>query len=59
MIVRHANTGDADVIVAFNRAMALETEGKVLAEEIASRGVASIINQVVRQRSVGIYPRRG
>ena len=42
IIVRRADADDADVIVAFNRAMALETEGKVLREEVASRGVAGL-----------------
>jgi len=49
--VRHANASDADVIVAFNRAMALETEGKVLAEEISSRGVAGLF----ANPSLGFY----
>ena len=42
IVVRHAGAGDADILVAFNLAMALETEGKVLAEETASRGVAGL-----------------
>ena len=50
-VVRHADAGDADVIVAFNRAMALETEGKVLAEEISSRGVAGLF----ANPSLGFY----
>jgi len=50
-VVRHANASDADVIVAFNRAMALETEGKVLAEEISSRGVAGLF----ANPSLGFY----
>jgi ribosomal protein S18 acetylase RimI-like enzyme len=37
--VRRADVGDADVIIEFNRAMALETEGIVLRQETSSRGV--------------------
>ena len=51
IIVRLAIAGDAAVIVAFNRAMALETEGKVLAEETASRGVAGLF----ANPSLGFY----
>ena len=49
--VRHANASDAEIIVAFNRAMALETEGKVLAEEISSHGVAGLF----ANPSLGFY----
>jgi len=42
IIVRRADTSDADVIVAFNRAMALETEDIVLLEETSARGVAGL-----------------
>ena len=51
IVVRLAGANDADVIVAFNRAMALETEGKVLAEEISSRGVAGLF----ANPSLGFY----
>ncbi len=37
--VRRAEVGDADVIIEFNRAMALETEGIVLRQETSARGV--------------------
>ena len=49
--VRHANAGDAEIVVAFNRAMALETEDKVLDEEISSRGVAGLF----ANPSLGFY----
>ncbi|MCP4376246.1 MAG: GNAT family N-acetyltransferase [bacterium] len=51
VIVRPANAGDSDVIVAFNCAMALETEDKVLDGETASRGVAGLL----ANRSLGFY----
>ena len=51
IIVRLAGAGDADVLVAFNRAMALETEGKALREETASRGVAGLF----ANPSLGFY----
>ncbi|MBL7220504.1 MAG: GNAT family N-acetyltransferase [Phycisphaerae bacterium] len=51
IVVRLAGASDGDVIVAFNRAMALETEGKVLAEEISSRGVAGLF----ANPSLGFY----
>jgi ribosomal protein S18 acetylase RimI-like enzyme len=40
--VRRANPQDADAIVGFNRAMALETENVVLLEETSARGVAGL-----------------
>jgi len=49
--VRLATASDAEIIVAFNRAMALETEGKVLAEEVSSRGVAGLF----ANPSLGFY----
>lgn len=42
--VRPAVESDAKTIVAFNCAMALETENKILSHEIISRGVASLLN---------------
>ncbi|MDP6633486.1 MAG: GNAT family N-acetyltransferase [Phycisphaerae bacterium] len=39
MIVRPTSASDVDVIVEFNRAMALETEGIVLLEETSRKGV--------------------
>jgi len=51
IIVRLAGASDADVLVAFNRAMALETEGKVLLERAARRGVAGLF----ANPSLGFY----
>jgi ribosomal protein S18 acetylase RimI-like enzyme len=40
--IRLANKGDADALVAFNQAMALETEGKTLASDNITNGVAAV-----------------
>jgi len=42
IIVRLADSRDANVLTAFNRAMALETEGKVLLSEVVSQGVRKL-----------------
>ncbi len=43
MMIRRAAAADAEVIAANNRAMALETEGKVLDPAISRRGVAAAL----------------
>jgi len=43
--VRRARTTDADVLVDFNRRLALETEGKRLGPDILHRGVTQAISQ--------------
>jgi GNAT superfamily N-acetyltransferase len=40
--IRIANDDDADSLVEFNQAMALETEGKQLNAELLTRGVAAV-----------------
>lgn len=47
--IRLASAIDADALVRFNRAMALETEDKALAEAIVDRGVRAVFDE----------PRRG
>jgi GNAT superfamily N-acetyltransferase len=42
--VRRANTADIDVLVAFNQAMALETEGKTLDPAVLRAGITSILD---------------
>jgi len=42
--IRLANKSDADALVEFNQAMALETEGKHLAGEKISNGVAAVFD---------------
>ena len=49
--VRRAEMSDAEIIVGFNRAMALETEGIVLLDETSRRGVT----EPFRNRSLGFY----
>ena len=44
MKIRLANKSDADALVEFNQAMALETEGKHLAGEKISNGVAAVFD---------------
>lgn len=44
MNIRIAQTKDADSIAAFNQAMAFETEGKRLADETISNGVAAVFD---------------
>jgi ribosomal protein S18 acetylase RimI-like enzyme len=48
MNIRLACREDLDVLVAFNRAMALETEGKSLILEVITRGVANLLAQPQR-----------
>jgi ribosomal protein S18 acetylase RimI-like enzyme len=43
--VRHAVQGDAEVIIAFNTAMALETEGKALDLQAATCGVHALFDK--------------
>jgi GNAT superfamily N-acetyltransferase len=43
LLVRPARPGDADVIIAFNRLMAAETEGKNLDPDILAAGVAAML----------------
>ena len=43
--LRLAGASDAAALTAFNRAMALETEGKDLAPEVVAAGVASLLAQ--------------
>jgi hypothetical protein len=40
---RHAQPYDTSALVEFNRAMALETEGKVLDPAVLSQGVAALL----------------
>ncbi len=49
--VREAVEGDIATIAAFNRAMAVETEGKELEPAVVLEGVAAI----VRRRELGFY----
>ncbi len=44
MNIRIASSEDTASLVAFNRAMALETEGKTLADEKISPGVAAVFS---------------
>jgi ribosomal protein S18 acetylase RimI-like enzyme len=48
MNIRLANNQDLIAIVAFNRAMALETEGKSLILEVITKGVANLLAQPQR-----------
>jgi len=43
MEVRFATVEDADTIARFNQAMALETENKVLADEVIGAGVRTLL----------------
>ena len=43
--IRPALAGDADAIVAFNRAMALETEGRTLPEPVVGPGVRRVFDE--------------
>ncbi|MCP3951998.1 MAG: GNAT family N-acetyltransferase, partial [Desulfobacterales bacterium] len=43
MEVRFAKETDADTIARFNQAMALETENKVLADEVIGAGVRALM----------------
>ena len=42
MVIRVADINDADSLVKFNQAMALETEGKHLESEVLKNGVAAV-----------------
>jgi len=42
ILIRSARLSDADDLVAFNRAMAQETENRILSAEIISAGVRSL-----------------
>lgn len=44
MNIRIATKADADAMVEFNQAMALETEGKQLSGEVLSNGVAAVFD---------------
>jgi len=48
LIVRNAEPGDADALVEFNLAMALETEDKQLDRAVLSAGVAAIFEKPQR-----------
>jgi ribosomal protein S18 acetylase RimI-like enzyme len=48
MNVRLASLVDLDALVAFNRAMALETEGKNLIPDVITRGVSNLLAQPQR-----------
>ena len=39
IIIRQATPADVDTVAAFNKAMAEETEGKTLSDEVISAGV--------------------
>ena len=43
--VRHAVAEDADLIVAFNQAMAMETEGRALKDQVIRAGVHRIFDE--------------
>ena len=44
MNIRVATKADAAAMVEFNQAMALETEGKTLSEDVLSKGVAAVFD---------------
>jgi hypothetical protein len=56
MNIRLAQNEDLHVIVEFNRAMALETEGKNLVLEVITKGVANLLAQP--QRGFRLYVER-
>lgn len=43
LVIRKAEIADAEVIVTFNKAMAYETESKVLSDDIATKGVLNLL----------------
>jgi len=43
LVIRKAELTDAEVIVGFNKAMAYETESKVLSDEAAAKGVINLL----------------
>ncbi|HEY9698768.1 MAG TPA: GNAT family N-acetyltransferase [Trichocoleus sp.] len=51
VIIRRAGLEDAAVLVAFNRAMAQETEGKDLVPEVIAAGVKNLLENV----NLGFY----
>ena len=51
LFLRKAELRDAGAIAAFNRSMALETEGKVLIPEVVAAGVLRLLNDA----SLGFY----
>jgi GNAT superfamily N-acetyltransferase len=51
MQIRLARPQDAEALIAFNSAMALETEGKALLPEVIGAGVRSLL----RKRESGFY----
>jgi ribosomal protein S18 acetylase RimI-like enzyme len=51
LTIRRAEARDADAIAAFNRAMALETEGKALIPELVAAGV----RRLLADPSLGFY----
>lgn len=46
--IRRATPGDAEHLVGFNVAMALETEGKTLAPAVLRAGVARVLDEAAR-----------
>jgi ribosomal protein S18 acetylase RimI-like enzyme len=51
LTIRRAEPGDADAIAGFNRAMALETEGKALIPDLVGAGV----RRLLADSSLGFY----
>lgn len=45
VVIRTGEQGDAAALIEFNIAMALETEDKVLARELVSNGVQTLLNK--------------
>ena len=45
IVVRHATKSDIESLVAFNAAMAKETEGKTLDTELLGKGVSAVLEQ--------------
>ncbi len=45
LTVRRGRTDDADMLVAYNQAMALETEGKELPGDVVAAGVAGLLER--------------
>jgi GNAT superfamily N-acetyltransferase len=50
VVIRDARPDDRDTLVAFNLALALETEGKTLDPEVVTRGVAVALADPARLR---------
>ena len=51
IIVRHATKSDLNTVVAFNTAMARETEDKTLDTELLSKGVSAVLDK----HTLGFY----